>query len=186
MNTSNVTQVINYCKYWNLKTDVGVAAKTASLLVLGIFAMLCNVFIIVLATKYTVRRNLHFLIINMAVSDTFVLITPFLYTAQNLLVFNLTQFLGNCGWMTFFFLDNTSRNVSLFTLVIISIERYRIIRQRVVQLSRPYLVKQRLCLICCIWCLSAVLNMNHLIIDGNCHKIDRYYRKIWVYILKGL
>lgn len=180
-NESNITQVIKYCKYLKPVSDAEEAAQAAAILIVGIFGVFCNAFTILLATKYIVRRNLHFLIINMAVSDTFVIVTTLLTAAKLFLKLDLTKYLGECGWVPFDLLDNTSKFVSLFTLAIISIERYRITRRRVVQISQPYSVKQRLCLLCCTWCLSAVVNMNHLIVDRQCAKKPRYYRKIWVH-----
>ncbi|KXJ06698.1 hypothetical protein AC249_AIPGENE24618 [Exaiptasia diaphana] len=65
-----------YCKYDEPDTQLEYNAKRIALILLMTLGLAGNIFVIVLAVKYTVRKNLHHLIINMAVSDTlYILIT---------------------------------------------------------------------------------------------------------------
>jgi len=124
-----------------------------SLCVLGIFS---NIFIIVLAAKYTVRKNLHHLIINMAVSDA-------LFLACNLLRFfkyDIESLYPGGVWgdmicITIEFLTETSYSVSLLTLLVISIERFKATR-RTLQRPRPYTVKQRAAVLGICWFIPMI------------------------------
>ncbi|KXJ08028.1 hypothetical protein AC249_AIPGENE28355 [Exaiptasia diaphana] len=59
-----------YCKYWGPDTQLEFYAKRIAVILLMTLGLAGNIFVIVLAMKYTVRKNLHHLIINMAVSDS--------------------------------------------------------------------------------------------------------------------
>jgi len=67
MNYSNSTW--EYCKYFVPDSDTTRTVKVIASTLLSACGIFGNIFVIVLATKYTVRKNLHHLIINMAVSD---------------------------------------------------------------------------------------------------------------------
>ena len=153
MNASNITQDYYSCNYHKPDSDVVRIVKiiTISLLTgLGVFG---NIFAIVVAAKYTIRRNLHPLIINMAVSDILVSILGLFYFFQNVHVPDTDKFWkdvegiwGDILCKTFPFLYDTSISVSLVTLLIISIERFKITRQTV-QTARPYTMKQRVAIL---------------------------------------
>ncbi|KXJ23213.1 hypothetical protein AC249_AIPGENE3864 [Exaiptasia diaphana] len=76
-NLSNNSSVYRYCKYWKPDTDLESYAKLSALAILAVSGILLNVFVIVLAAKYTERKNLHYLIINMALSDALYLLARF-------------------------------------------------------------------------------------------------------------
>ena len=59
-----------YCKYDEPDTQLEFNAKRIVVILLMTLGLAGNIFVIVLAMKYTVRKNLHHLIINMAVSDS--------------------------------------------------------------------------------------------------------------------
>jgi len=83
-----------------------------------------------------------------------------------------------------------SQTVSLVTLVIISIERYRITRQRAVQIARPYSIKRRLSLLIGTWLFSAMISLNWVIVTtpnkhyGECYVNDRFFFHyiVWFFI----
>ena len=82
MNQSNSTSMMNdsntnpssSCTYWKPDSDVIKTVKLVLMMVIGGIGILNNIFIVVIAVGYTVRKNLHHLIVNMAVSDTFVIL----------------------------------------------------------------------------------------------------------------
>ncbi|KXJ06544.1 hypothetical protein AC249_AIPGENE1389 [Exaiptasia diaphana] len=63
-----------YCKYDEPDTELEDNAKRIAVILLVTLGLAGNIFVIVLALKYTVRKNLHHLIINMAVSDTLMIL----------------------------------------------------------------------------------------------------------------
>ena len=64
-----------YCKYGEPDTQLEFYTKRIVVILLMTLGLAGNIFVIILAMKYTVRKNLHHLIINMAVSDSlFILI----------------------------------------------------------------------------------------------------------------
>ena len=132
-NNSN-SSIYSHCKYWEQDTKIEkIAKRTACLLiiVLGIFA---NVFVITLAAKYTVSKNLHHLIINMAVGDTVFLFAYLLHYI--FLLTGLRYRNGNIGiaiCKVLNFLNNISYKVTLVTLLVISIERFRATRRTMIR-----------------------------------------------------
>ncbi|XP_020903310.1 neuropeptide Y receptor type 1 [Exaiptasia diaphana] len=127
---------------------VEIAKRTSFVLVilLGIFG---NVFVIILATKYTVRRNLSHLIINMAVSDTLFLVAAFLvplsWISNKKLTIKSEVF---CRCLSF--LWHTTVRVSLITLLVISIERFRATKNTLLR-ARNYTLKQRMTVLGFCW-----------------------------------
>ena len=68
VNTSNNSFPCHFIEDSDLSRDL----KMFSIFFVGACGIFGNIFIIVLAIKYTVRRNLHHLIINMAIADILV------------------------------------------------------------------------------------------------------------------
>lgn len=72
LNVSNTTlsnATSEYCKYDKPDSDLEYTAKHTARLFVVVFGLISNIFVIVLIVKCMVRRNLHYLIVNMAVSD---------------------------------------------------------------------------------------------------------------------
>ena len=166
MNESNVTQAYSYCKYWKPHSDAERTIQLTALAIVGGFGLLGNIFTIVIAAKYTVRRNLHFLIVNIAVSDSLFIVIMLLMGTRTFLYYKLwdNDVAGSFAFKTTAFMHSLAVYNSLFTLTIISVERYRITRTRVVQMSRPYSVKQRVCLVACCWLSSVVISLHIFIL----------------------
>ena len=131
-------------------------------LVLGGLGIFGNAFVIVLAVKYTVTKRLHFLIINMAVADTLVVVI-------NIYNFVIFRFLTHSVWndlhetiaqtlcKALSCLYYVCPTESLVTLLIISIERYRITRQTC-QVSRPVSGKQRVTVVVLCWLMAFLIH----------------------------
>ena len=81
-NVSNISSVNTYCKYSGPESEAEKIAKRTAFVLLIVVGISLNIFVIILAAKFTVRKNLHHLIINMAVSDTIFLIMMFLRYAR--------------------------------------------------------------------------------------------------------
>jgi len=173
MNESNATQVYSYCKYWIPHSHAERTIQMAALFIIGGFGVICNVFTIVLAAKYTVRRNLHFLIINMAVSDATVIVNCLLQGTTTLLHYKLwnNDFAGSFACKAIPFMYSVVLLTSLSTLTIISIERFRITRRRTVQISHPLSAKHRVCVVACSWLMSSALSLYIPIL----YHIDKQY-----------
>ena len=175
MNESNHTNDnSNYCEYYETKSDVEKTGQFLTLLILGGFGIFGNIFVIVLAVKYTVTKSLHFLIINMAVADAlFVIINLFRYVIENVLEYSIwndiDQNIAQILCKTLSFSLYVFAMESLVTLLIISIERYKITRQ-FVQISQTLSGKRRAAVVSGCWLISVVLNL-HLLISTH---IDKY------------
>jgi len=133
--------------------------KTVALLSTGLLGICGNIFIVVLAAKYTARKNLHHLIVNMAVSDTLVVLTT--------LFNNVPKIVDNYSWMKILifggdtlcqvicFLLIFSISISFLTLLIISIERFRATR---FQTARSYTLRKRSIELILSWAGSFVMS----------------------------
>lgn len=185
MNVSNVTNANVYCKYDESHSDVERAVQMATLSIIGGFGVFGNVFTIVLVAKYTIRRTLHFLIINMAVSDIAVIIMTIIASTSTL-DYRLWDdvFVVAIGCKTMFLVYGTLHVISLVTLLIISIERYRITKRQAVQIStRRYSIKQRVFLIGLSWLISIAMNL-HLPILISYNPYDGFCKaQPWVYFI---
>ena len=143
-----------YCKSLQPDTDMTKTVKEVVPLVIGGLGILNNVFIIIIAARYTVRKNLHHLIVNMSVSDTLVVLMICIDNIRNVLK----------GWWNRKFvtaisvLRETSILITLVTLLIISVERFRITRRKRVQRSQPYTLKQRVAVTVCTWLAAMTLS----------------------------
>ncbi|KAK3752667.1 hypothetical protein QZH41_006486 [Actinostola sp. cb2023] len=60
-------------------SEISLTLKVMAILLVGGFGVLNNIFVIVLAVKYTVWKNLHYLIINMAVADSLVVLMKLVF-----------------------------------------------------------------------------------------------------------
>jgi len=139
----------DYCKYNRPDSDLEKNAKETALILFSVFGLCSNIFIIVLAVKYTARKNLHHLIVNMAVSDALFLMNCFLFQI-------IKVHLGDTICKILFFVYEISYKVALVTLLVISIERFRATRQTL-QRSRPYTIKQRVAVLGICWLIPMVL-----------------------------
>lgn len=130
------------------------------MLFVGGFGILNNVFIIVLALKYTTKKNLHHLILNMAVADALlvlailVLEVPFL--VDRFIWAEIKVISGDITCQILSFFVSSLILVSNTTLAIITIERFRASRLTV-RIAQPYTLKQRLAIVGCSWVISGVL-----------------------------
>jgi len=186
MNDSNVTQPYSnwtHCQHWEPDSDIERAIKMSALSIVGGFGLFGNVFTIVLAAKFTVRRNLHFLIMNMAVSDTLLIFCVLFIGTVRFYLVRMEMDLEIVAVLSCYvdFGMFLSQTVSLVTLIIISIERYRITRRRAVQIARPYSIKRRLCLLIGTWLFSAIISLNVIIFTtlgknyGNCYVNNKFF-----------
>ncbi|KAK3737049.1 hypothetical protein QZH41_005343 [Actinostola sp. cb2023] len=71
------------------ESEISLILKVMAILLVGGFGVLNNIFVIVLAVKYTVWKNLHYLIINMAVADSFVVLMKLLLGVLSLFRYNI-------------------------------------------------------------------------------------------------
>ncbi|XP_031572073.1 neuropeptide Y receptor type 1-like [Actinia tenebrosa] len=132
--------------------------KIMAILLVGGFAVFGNILIIFLAARFTVKRNIHHLIINMAVSDILVAIMYSYHNIRSLL--RLPYFwelwdndvFGNILCKAYYFFYSASKYVTLTSLLIISVERFRSTKVTVRRV-RPYTLKKRLALVSCSWLL---------------------------------
>lgn len=186
MNVSNATQV--YCECKKNHSDVERAVQLAALSTVGGFGLFGNIFTIVVAAKYTVRRNLHFLIINMAISDTLVIVMHLLDALISIMKYKLHDNITAVLYCKLVSIMNVvSHVVSLITLVIISIERYNITRKRVVQLSQPYSTKRRVGLLACSWVIPIILSLyegtkSSSNGNGECQNLEDIPYSMWVWV----
>ncbi|KXJ22168.1 hypothetical protein AC249_AIPGENE4206 [Exaiptasia diaphana] len=73
--TNQSNTISKFCKYDEPDTDFEKTAKRTVFVLLFVLGICGNVFVITLAAKYTVRKNINHWIINMAVSDAIFLIS---------------------------------------------------------------------------------------------------------------
>lgn len=150
MNTSNAS----YCKYDDPESASTTAFKVTAIVLVSALGIFGNVFIIVLALKYTVRKNLHHLIINMAVSDTVFIAMILFFVSQHLSKRTFSFYPGGTLGMIIckstFFLIYVSCPVSFLTLLAISVERFRVTRTTLHR-SRPYSLQQRIIVLGAAW-----------------------------------
>jgi len=159
MNASNISfhsVSYKYCKYWKPDSDLEKNVKFIALTFLCVFGILSNIFIIILAVKYTVRKNLHHLIINMAVFDA--IFSAMLSWRTIEIKYNIERLysnvLGHIMCKIRVYLVEMCV-VSLVTLLVISIERFRATR-RTLQRPRPYTVKQRVAVLGICWLIPMI------------------------------
>ncbi|KXJ11727.1 G-protein coupled receptor-like K2 [Exaiptasia diaphana] len=155
-----------YCKYEEPDTQLEYNAKRIAVILLMTLGLAGNIFVIVLAMKFTERKNLHHLIINMAVSDTLFILMNLTEDIGWLSNYKLSLtypdgILGDILCKTKWLLNHISYNVSLVTLLIISIERFRATR-RTLQRSRVYTLRKILAIIGISWLIPMTLQSYNL------------------------
>lgn len=165
MNNSSFYQVISnssnntfFCKFND--SDWSRNLKFFSVFLVGGCGIFGNVFIIILAVKFTVRKNLHHLIINMAVADTLVVLGLICVGLPRMLDYamwaDIKMMSGNTLCRLFTFIVSTSINVSYTSLVIICIERFKASGQTA-RIAQPYTLKKRLLVVGASWFIPIVL-----------------------------
>ena len=157
--SANITQDYYYCKYYKPDSDVVRTVKIITISLLTGLGVLGNIFAIVVAAKYTVRKNLHHLIINMAVSDILFIFLRSLYYFQfqvRIFDYNFRGTWGEILCKTMPFLYTGIIIVSAVTLLVISIERFKITRQTV-QIIQPYRIKKRVAVLACLWVIPLLI-----------------------------
>lgn len=128
-----------------------------AILIPGMFGIIVNVFVIVLAVKYTGRKNLHHLIVNMAFSDTVVIIVSSVYEGGlSYLSFKVATFLE--------FVIFVALGVSSVTLFIISLERFKVTWFLTRRQGR-YSLKRCLAVIAVTWLISIGISLFRITFD---------------------
>lgn len=154
-NLSSNSSAYEYCIYFYPDTDLMRYTKLTALALLVVSGTFLNGFVIILAAKYTPRKNIHYLIINMTVSDALFLLSRFSYYA--IWQFNYkwkvvsSGFFGDILCKSTKLFHHCTPNVSLITLLVINIERFRALGK--LQRCRPYTVRKRVAVIGICWLL---------------------------------
>lgn len=146
--------------------DSSQIAKFVPLMVIGVLGMAGNIFILTLALKYTIWRNLHHLIVNMIMADLLIIFVNLSFWIPAILRFpqlKLTTPYNNFGMTVQFYLCKLRVYLrdfvvllSLVTLLIISIERYKATRPTL-QRSRRLTIKKRLAVLVLAWLFSLTI-----------------------------
>ncbi|XP_020915457.1 somatostatin receptor type 5-like [Exaiptasia diaphana] len=143
-----------FCKYDQPDTDIEKFAKRTVIVLLLVLGVLGNIFVIILATKYTVRKNLHHWIINMAVSDLIFLLSFLIleipWLSDNKWSDCPNGMLGIVLCDILQFLIRVSFRVSLITLLVVSIRRFRATRHTI-QISLPYTLRNTMKEVAICW-----------------------------------
>ena len=128
------------------------------------------------ALKPTRRSTLHHLIVNMAVSDILVVITFVYKMFGSPLPDNINYIPANIICKLVLHINISSELVTLVTLLIISIERYRITSRLTVQAPQALSSKKRVLVVLSSWFVSMLLGLFALIVgtvDFRSMKIHR-------------
>lgn len=160
MNNTSTLDVFGNCKYSKRTSDLEMKAKFIAPILVCIFGIFGNIFIIVLTVKCTVRKNLHHLIINLAVSDALYLFVHawFLFSFK----YNIESFYPEGVW------GDTICKITIFltcipcflppvALLVISIERFRATTP-ILQRRRPYTLKQRIAVVSVCWLIPTIMS----------------------------
>lgn len=142
---------------WTVKQPYKTIQDVA-IFIFGGFAIFGNVFIILLAVNYTKRKSMHRMIINMALSDTLVVLMS--WGLQIPLLFNRQiwaeikgQTLGDlCKILNF--VMQVGMWTTFFSLFVITVERFRVTR-KTLERAQPWSVK-RGCAVQTICWVSAI------------------------------
>lgn len=157
MNSSNITfSNAQNCIQSGLEKDI----KYITLVLLYLFGITSNIFIIVFAVQFALRKHLRNMIINMAVSDT-------LYLACSLwneivVTYRTERSYPSGVWGDMLciirpFLAETTYKVSLITLLVITIERLKATRQTLQRLQ-PHTLKRRVAVIAMSWLIPMAIS----------------------------
>ena len=188
---ANNSSEISYPSEGN--ADYTETIKQGVLIFVCSFGLVCNIFIIVLAARYTARKNLHYLIINMAVSDTLFICANIVYEILISYPFPLTKEnkILEILCYAFHIVARSSYITSLLTLLVISIHRFRATR-RTFQRSRPSTLQQRVAVISICWLIPMLMN-GYLVkaarVYGSCDlsiNLDDLKLSLMIYVLGDL
>ncbi|KXJ23245.1 Prokineticin receptor 2 [Exaiptasia diaphana] len=181
MNSTNISSGNDICDCEH-GSDLEFNAKRIIAIIMISCGLALNIFVVVLAVKYTVRKNLHHLIINMAIADFLsllkVVFTEFHWlSGKHMLLIYPDGILGDILCKVEQFLTNVTLRVSLITLLIISIERFRATRQTL-EISRPYTSKERIKVVSITWAIPMIMDSYLLYCkktdeDGSCGVADK-------------
>lgn len=169
-NTTNNLYI--FCKYHDrsLDSDSSRLFHKMTILIPGMFGILANLFVIVLAVKYTARKNLHHLIVNMAVSDTIVI---GLHSTFELLLYSDIVFhIYIVFILEFAYL--TAISASAVTLFIISLERFKA-TWYMTRRTRNYSLKRILAVIAATWVSSISISVFRPIFGSKESVIELYF-----------
>lgn len=183
MNTSsNISQNGQHCGT-NANSDVSteLLVKIIFITLLGVFGFCSNVLIIIFAVKYTIRKNLHHLIINIAIADALVIIVDLYYILPDLLEYSIYNGLprgifadGLCKVSEF--LRHTSVLSTISSLLIISVERFR--ATKLLVHKTPSSWKKRAAALAFLWIFPMALSAYNLILL-RIVKVDNIYQCIY-------
>jgi len=129
--------------------------EVTSISVLGLLGIVSNLFIILLAIKFTARKNLHYLIINMCTADTLGVLftgTPSLLAYLNFDFYSVYDGVDVVLCKGLPFVAISLVLVSLNSLLVISIERFRATK-RTLRSPSYSIARQVVALIFC-WVIS--------------------------------
>ncbi|XP_028519146.1 C3a anaphylatoxin chemotactic receptor-like [Exaiptasia diaphana] len=151
-NQSNTSS--RFCKYDEPDTDIEKTAKRAVFVLFFVLGICGNIFVIILAAKYTVRKNINHWIINMAVSDAIYLISFLIleipWLSDNKWSDCPNGMLGIVLCDILQFLLRVSMRVSLITLFVVSIKRFRV-TTHTIQRSLPFTPRQLMTAVAVCW-----------------------------------
>lgn len=143
-------------------SDIGRVMITLTVFTGG-FGIFGNIFIIVLAVKYTVRRSLHHLIISMAAADILVALATFgLWIIESLFEQKWSNIYQSvlCSSMSFFLL--LGMWTTFVSLLIITVGRFRATRTTT-RRSKPSTQKQRIVVLFFSWTTALLLASGEIV-----------------------
>lgn len=171
MNITNTENKSFYCQYETPDTYTEKMTKITIYTTLSVLGILGNALVILLAVKYSLRKNQH-LVINLALADGIFLVALLMNSLSWISDGKVSIFSNNgltfvvvCEMNTFFL--QASHKVSLITLLVISIERFRSTRRRLKR-SRQFSKKRQLAVVGACWLLVAPITIVFGYFDGSC------------------
>lgn len=154
----NKTFKYGFCKYHHQSIETSREFNQTAIFLPGGCGLIANMLVILLAAKYTVKKNLHHLIINMAVSDALVILIQMIYQ-----IFFEYFHKQNKILQVFEFLYLSSMLVSACTLFIISIERFKATWFTVLR-TRSYSLKRCLLVMAFSWVTSIAFSSYRILL----------------------
>jgi len=160
VNNSSFNELHDSTRCTIIETSLTHLLKIFAMFLFGGIGIISNIFIIVLAVKYTERRSLHHLIINMAVSDTLVVVTMFFYKLPQMFSSDfwgeIWMILGNTPCIFAINATNSTILSSFFTLLTITIQRFSATSLKT---SRTHSRKKQIVHLICCWLASFGLSV---------------------------
>lgn len=154
LNNSNFSLEYSFNrKFRQRDSELEYTSKRIAFVLCSVLGSIGNIFAIVIAIKCAVRKTLHHLIINMALSDLlFLLLSPL--KRLQWLADNRNIYPGGTSgvaiYKTIIFFRLVSYRISFITLLAISIQRF-ISTRNTMQIIRPCTLKQRVVIILICW-----------------------------------